>query len=325
MKTEYRPLTWPLFFELIRLPAKAASLLPFLLGTAYAYYAFDQFNWLNTLIYFIGQMSIAFFVTGFNNVQDYYKAKDLAYRGRDNILGREHLNPKRLMALMMVFLFIACAMGIILIIRTNLVLLFIGGLAILIAITYTAGPVPLSRLPLGELLSGLCEGFGTIFIAAYVNMVPQLPVAMYFQGWHFVITINLAIVIELFVIALPIVILDSGVMYADNICDVQQDVRNQRFTLPYYLGKKRALAIYPFVPATALTFVLIGILVGWLPWPMVAVFGLIPIVIRHTKTFLRVQDKGKTFITAIQNLLSVATVEVVVMVLLDMIKVVKSY
>ncbi|MCF6160707.1 MAG: UbiA family prenyltransferase [Furfurilactobacillus sp.] len=324
MKTDYKPLTWPLFLELIRLPAKTASLLPFLLGTSYAYYAYGQFNWLNTLIYFIGQMSIAFFVTGFNNVQDYYKAKDLAYRGRDNILGREHLNPRHMMALMMVFLIIACSMGILLIIRTNLVLLFIGGLAILIAITYTAGPVPLSRMPLGEILSGLCEGFGTIFIAAYVNMPKQLPIAMYFDGWHFVITANLAVILTLFVIALPIVILDGGVMYADNICDLQQDMKNQRFTLPYYLGKQRAVKLYPFVPGMAFVFVIIGILLGWLPWLMIVVFGLIPVVIQHTKAFLAVQDKGKTFITAIQNLLSVASVEVAVLVVMDIIRLLKS-
>jgi 1,4-dihydroxy-2-naphthoate octaprenyltransferase len=97
----YKKLTWPLFLELIRLPAKAASLLPFLFGVSYAWVHYHQLNWGNTLIYFVGQMSIALFVTGFNNVQDFYKAKDDHYRATQNILGREHLNPKRILNLML--------------------------------------------------------------------------------------------------------------------------------------------------------------------------------------------------------------------------------
>lgn len=315
--TTYQKLTWPLFLELIRLPAKAASLLPFLFGTLYAYYAFNEFNWLNSLIYFIGQMSIALFVTGFNNVQDYYKAKDLAYRDRDNILGREHLNPRRIMALMMFFLVLACTMGLLLVIRTNLILLFIGGLAILVAITYTAGPIPLSRMPLGEILSGTCEGFGTIFIAAYVNMTDQLPMAMFFHGWDVLISFNLAVILQLFVVGASFLLLDSGIMFADNICDLEQDQRNQRYTLPYYLGKRRALKAYPYVSGAALVCVLISILVGWLPWLMLVVFGLVPLVIKNVRIFLAKQDKRTTFNTAIQNMLVIDTAQMVVLAIVN--------
>ncbi|MFD1431170.1 UbiA family prenyltransferase [Lacticaseibacillus yichunensis] len=315
MDTEktYRPLTWPLFLELIRLPAKAASLLPFLLGVAYAKLAFGQLDWVNTSLYFVGQMSIALFVTGFNNVQDYYKAKDLQYRATQNIIGREHLSPRRMLALMGAFLALAVVMGLALVWRTNLSLLLIGGAGIFVAIFYTFGPVPLSRIPCGELLAGLCEGFGTIFIACFVNITPR-PVDLTFTASHFALSADLSVILQLLLVALPIVILDGTVMFADNICDIDQDIRNQRFTLPYYLSKEKALRIYPWLPRLAFACVVLAVLLRLLPWPLLAVLLLWPLVRRNTQRFLAKQSKQETFNTAISSLLLVASGEVVLIV-----------
>ncbi|WP_203664215.1 UbiA family prenyltransferase [Lacticaseibacillus sp. 53-4] len=298
----FRPLTWPLFFELIRLPAKLCSFLPYLFGILYAWWGFHQFNWVNLLVYFVGQMSIALFVTGFNNVQDYYKAKDEHYRQTQNIIGREHLAPHRILALMGLFLTIAVGAGLVLVWRTNLSLLLIGGAAIFVAIFYTFGPVPLSRIPSGELLSGTVEGFGAVFIAVFVNIVPQ-PIMLTLTGSRFVLSGNVPLVLELFFLALPIVILDGTIMFADNICDLKQDQRNQRFTLPYYLGKKRALAIYPWLPAAAYLAIVLAVGLRMLPVPVLLVAFMWPRVRRNIDAFLAVQDKAKTFNTAVANLL----------------------
>ncbi|WP_125705173.1 UbiA family prenyltransferase [Lacticaseibacillus daqingensis] len=312
-----KPLTWPLFIELIRLPAKLASLLPFLFGCAYAWLTFHQLNWGNTLVYFVGQMSIALFVTGFNNVQDFYKAKDDHYRATQNIIGREHLDPRRILALMLTFLLIACLSGVILVWRTDLSLLLIGGAAIFVAIFYTYGPVPLSRVPSGEVLAGLCEGFGTIFIAVFVNVVPH-PVTLALIGRQFTFSVDVALVWQLFIVALPIVCFDAATMFADNICDLDQDLRNQRFTLPYYLGKPRALKVYPWLPAAAYGAIVLAVLLRYLPWPMLVVLALWPLAWRNTKRFLAKQSKRETFGTAIDTMLKTFGAEVVVLIVLGL-------
>lgn len=305
----YQKLTWPLFLELIRLPAKAASLLPFLFGVSYAWVHYHQLNWVNTGIYFVGQMSIALFVTGFNNVQDFYKAKDMHYRATQNILGREHLSPRRLLALMLGFLALACACGLVLVARTDLSLLLIGSAAVFVAIFYTFGPVPLSRIPSGELLAGLCEGFGTIFIAVFVNVVPR-PVSLALAGGAFRFAIDMQMCLVLFLVALPIVILDGTVMFADNICDLAQDQRNQRFTLPYYLGKPRALQLYPWLPRLAYGAIVVAVVLRVLPWLCLATLLLWPLVAKNTRGFLAVQSKVETFNLAIKTLLLTAAAEV---------------
>ncbi|MFD1486194.1 UbiA family prenyltransferase [Lacticaseibacillus baoqingensis] len=310
----YRPLTWPLFLELIRLPAKAASLLPFLFGVSYAWMQWGQLDWLNTGVYFVGQMSIALFVTGFNNVQDFYKATDETYRQTQNIIGREQLDPVRILLLMLGFLSLACVMGLFLVWRTNLSLLLIGGAAVFVAIFYTFGPVPLSRLPSGELLAGLCEGFGTIFIAVFVNHTPQ-PVLLALDWQYFRFSIDMATCLQLFLVALPIVILDGTVMFADNICDLAQDQRNQRYTLPYYLGKPRALRLYPWLARSAFALIVLAVGLQALPWPLLATLGLWPLVAKNTRGFLAKQSKTETFNLAIKSLLAVSLAEVVLILL----------
>ena len=136
MTQSYHRLTWPLFLEFIRLPAKAASMLPLVLGISYAAWAFHQFSWINSLIYAAAQLAIALFVTGFNNVQDYFKAKDRSYQQSQNIIGREHLSPWGMLALTIFILLISVVLGIILVMRTNLSLLVIGAVGVGVAILY---------------------------------------------------------------------------------------------------------------------------------------------------------------------------------------------
>nr|WP_241865033.1 UbiA family prenyltransferase [Lacticaseibacillus kribbianus] len=297
------------------MPAKAASLLPFLFGVSYAWLAYGQLDWLNTAVYFVGQMSIALFVTGFNNVQDFYKAQDDHYRATQNILGREHLNPRRIMALMLTFLAIACLAGVVLVWRTDLALLLIGGAGIFVAVFYTFGPVPLSRLPSGEVLAGLCEGFGTILIAVFVNVTPR-PVTLVMTSRTFALALDAAQLLRLLLVALPIVLLDAATMFADNICDLDQDIRNQRFTLPYYLGRARALAVYPWLPAAAFAAIGVGVAARVLPWPTILVWALWPLAHRNTHRFLTHPSKQATFITAIHTMLTTFGAEVLVLIVL---------
>ena len=109
-------------------------MLPFVLGISYAGWAFQQFSWVNSLIYGLAQLAIALFVTGFNNVQDYFKAKDQSYQQRQNIIGREHLSPWGMLALTIVILLVSVILGIILVMRTNLSLLVIGAIGVGVAI-----------------------------------------------------------------------------------------------------------------------------------------------------------------------------------------------
>ncbi|MDG3061136.1 UbiA family prenyltransferase [Lacticaseibacillus casei] len=304
MTQPYKHLTWPLFLEFIRLPAKAASMLPYALGISYAAWAFQQFSWVNSLLYGLAQLAIALFVTGFNNVQDYFKATDHSYQQQQNIIGREHLSPWGMLALTILMLLVSVVLGLLLVMRTNLSLLVIGAVGVGIAILYTFGPIPLSRLPLGELLAGIVEGFGTFTIAVLINMQAPQPLDLVLGRRTFAFSLNLGWLLQLFIAVLPIVILNAAVMFADNIADLEQDVKNERYTLPYYLGKKRALSWYRLIPFTTFVTLLLGIVTGILPIWSLLVLATWPLVLHNTRTYTASPSKDKTFIFTIRSLLS---------------------
>ncbi len=93
------------FLEFVRIEVKTASVLPLILGIVYCWYVNGQLNPVTTVVYFVAQFSIALFVTGFNNVMDYYKAVDLDYRAQTNIIGRKHLSPTKALHLMLYFFY----------------------------------------------------------------------------------------------------------------------------------------------------------------------------------------------------------------------------
>ena len=70
-------------------------------------------------------------------------------------------------------LIIASALGVWLVFRTDLLVLFLGIICFIIGVFYTYGPIPLSRLPLGEIFSGLTMGFGILFLTVYINAFDQ--------------------------------------------------------------------------------------------------------------------------------------------------------
>ncbi|WP_208422647.1 UbiA family prenyltransferase [Latilactobacillus fragifolii] len=295
------------FLEFVRIEVKTVSVLPLILGIVYCWYVKGQLNLVTTVVYFIAQFSIALFVTGFNNVMDYYKAVDLNYRAQTNIIGREHLSPTKALRLMLYFLSFSIVAGIWLVWQTNICLLLIGGACIFVAIFYTFGPVPLSRMPVGELLSGVTESFGAFFIMVYVNVPSDSIMALHFDWPTVTLTGQLPTLLSLCLIGVIIAIPTSNIMLADNICDLDQDRRNERYTLPHYLGTTWALRLYNTLIWVSLVAVVVAVMTHVLPLESLLLLLLVPVIERNNRRFNAQQLKEVTFITAIQNAMAINT------------------
>ncbi len=302
-ETAYRPMTFKIFLQFIRLNAKAASVVPYFIGILFSIYYFHAFNWVNSLIYLIAQIAIALFVTGFNNVQDYYLAKDIHYRDTYNIVGREHLSPRRSMNMMLAMLATAIILGLVLVFKTNFLLLFMGAAAIGVAVFYTYGPVPFSRFPLGELLSGCVEGFGVFFLSVYMNVATPVLAGFLLDWPHFALVGNLQNILVMILVGMPGIFLVANIMLADNISDLQQDIRNERYTVPYYVGHKRSLQIYDTLALLGYLPVIVSVIIGVLPIYQLLVLLVLPKILKNIRAFNAEQIKETTFNTAPQNLM----------------------
>lgn len=308
-------LTMPVFLELVEIKTKLASLFPFLLGTLFSVYYFSSFDGWNTLLFFIAMIIFDMATTAINNTMDYVKAKNTEYRDGENILGRAGISVEKATRLIVTMVMVAAGMGIVLTYRTNSLLLVIGAICFLIGILYTFGPFPISRMPLGEVLSGLTMGFGIFFIAVFINVPGNELMTLVIDWPAFRLEGHLLNVLIVFLNALPLVFTIANIMLANNTCDFETDVSNHRYTLVYYIGKPLALKLYGLLYYCVFAAVILAVVLRVTTVWMLLVVLLFPLVQKNIKTFQANPDKATTFAIAIKNLVLIHGVQIVALVL----------
>ncbi|MEI5839625.1 1,4-dihydroxy-2-naphthoate polyprenyltransferase [Lacticaseibacillus rhamnosus] len=292
----------PIFLELVEIRTKLASVLPFAIGTLFAVTYFHAFDWLNTLLFFTAMLIFDMMTTALNNLMDYQKAKDAHYQQEVNVIGRARLDPGMVAKLILVMLVVASLLGVVLVVRTDWLLLLMGMACFAIGILYTWGPLPLSRLPLGEIFSGIVMGLGIPVIATYVNIAPGRLLALDF-GWPTVVLHGdfIAIVALGLACITPMATI-ANIMLANNMSDIEEDQRNHRHTLPMYLGQWWSPRVYALLAYAGFLAVILGVIFGALPmWTLVVELAW-PLVIRNVHRFIRDPSKQRTFHTAVINL-----------------------
>lgn len=207
------------------------------------------------------------------------------------------------MIILIALLIASLILALYLVILTDIVVLLLGGLCFLCGVFYTFGPIPISRQPWGEVFSGVFYGFFIPFILLYINMP---------QGTYLVLSGNLNtinITLEVFpiitVILLSIlpVCSTANIMLANNICDLEHDVKVKRYTLPYYLGVKKALFLFAGIYYICYLALLIMTILRILsPICLLFMITIVP-VHRNIRVFFNEQDKTSTFIVSIKNYL----------------------
>ena len=204
--------------------------------------------------------------------------------------------------------------GIVLVTRTNILLLMVGALCFFIGVFYTFGPIPISRMPLGEVLSGFTMGFGIFWITVFLN-VPEGTIFAGVQLDGSILTMQLDIVAQLkvFLLSLPLVCTIANIMLSNNICDLETDITNHRYTLVYYIGKKQELVVYQVLYAAVLGAMVLAVLLGVAPWILLGVLVVGIPIYKHIQQFKAVQDKKTTFALAIKNMVMIHSLQIILL------------
>ena len=240
--------------------------------------------------------------TAINNTMDYHKAVDKEYQQEENVLGKHDLDFKQMVVIILTLLLISILFSLVLVWRTDFALLPMGVVCFLIGIFYTFGPMPLSRLPLGEVFSGVTMGFGIFFLAVYIQSPSDFLVTAWSLGqgvvnidWYFAETV------KIFLMSIPLICLIATIMLANNICDYEQDLRNHRNTLVHYLQPKASLFLYTVLSILPWFMWLIYVILGLLPlWALLGLILALPFV-ENLQRFQKQQIKSQTFINSIKN------------------------
>lgn len=291
------------FLKLVEIKTKLASVTPLLLGTVYTLYHFKTFNIVNFLLFFASLIVFDMTTTAINNYLDYRRAnKKSGYNYENhNAMVKYQLKDSAVITLIFVMLALAVSFGLILTYRTNMVVLIIGVISFCIGIWYSFGPVPISRTPFGEVFSGVFMGFVIVFLSVYIHVYDWNIVSLGLKDFSLIFQIELKEVLYIFLLSIPPMCGIANIMLANNICDIEDDIENRRYTLPVYIGRSRALWLYKALYYTVYIAILLMIILRVLPVIcLAALLTLIP-VRKNIGLFYQKQTKKDTFGLALLN------------------------
>ncbi|HCE12205.1 MAG TPA: 1,4-dihydroxy-2-naphthoate polyprenyltransferase [Enterococcus sp.] len=292
-------MTLSVFLELVEFKAKTASILPFFIGICYSWYNYQSIHLGYVLLYFAAMLIFNMAVDILDNYNDYHHATEVHdYKEKTNIIGREQLSVRLVFWLMVSMITLSALMGIGLAIVVGWPLFWMGLYCYLVGIFYSSGPRPLSSLPLGEFFSGFTMGFMISLICVYLNA---------YQVFEW----NVATIGSIFLASLPNTLWIANLMLANNICDLDEDEKNNRYTLVHYLGKPQALRLFAAMNILAFVAILAAVVLDIAPWSVVLTFLAAPFVWQQTKRLMEKQIKRETFICAVRILAVGAFVQVI--------------
>ncbi|MDF7627317.1 prenyltransferase [Lactobacillaceae bacterium L1_55_11] len=279
------------FFDLIEIRVVIPSLAPLLIGLLYSLWRYHLVNWPNTILLTVAAVGAHLAVNTFNRYEDNKRQVSNEFiRESGTRTDGPAVTEKTVLKVALALGIIAALAGILVALRTGLVTWVIGLLSFAIGYLYSAGPKPITNTPFGELVSGVTMGYFILVAQLYVNTGIQL------TG---------AILLQWFLVSLPLVLMIASIMLANNIADIYEDIENGRHTIVYYLGTinaKRMLLAWAVIAYVELAVL---VLVGWLPWLCLGTWALLPLVVMNINRFNREPIKEKHFILIIKNLIIV--------------------
>lgn len=278
------------FLNYTEIRTKITSTLTFAMTISFLLYQKQSINLEKTLIFFLSMFFFDLTTTAINNYID--------SKGNGQALDF----GKKTSLYIIYLLFIASTLfGLYLAYLSDIVILVAGGICFLCGIFYTYGPIPISRQPLGELFSGFFYGVMIPFILMYVNTPADTFLSYQISLKSISIEFQIMPIIQLLLFAIIPFCVTANIMLANNICDLEKDIKVRRFTLPYYIGKNKALTL--FAVLYYLTYVAVIIMVILRLLSPICLLSLLSIILvqKNINQFFNEQEKAKTFICSIKN------------------------
>jgi 1,4-dihydroxy-2-naphthoate octaprenyltransferase len=261
------PGTLAIWFQAIRAPSLSAAAIPVLLGTAIAtrdgFFSFGRF-----LLALFGAVAIQ---AGTNLINDYYDwrsgADSSESLGPSMVIQRGLLSAEQVWWGGIAAFSIGSAMGLALVYLCGWPILVIGLLSVAAGYFYTASPVSLAYIGLGEL---------TVF----VFMGPMIVLGAYFvMALEFSATALWA--------SLPVGFLVAGILHANNIRDIESDRQHGKRTLATILGRRGANLELVALDVAAFATTIGAVALGALPWATLVVLLALPRALDQIRIVMR--------------------------------------
>jgi 1,4-dihydroxy-2-naphthoate octaprenyltransferase len=208
--------------QLVDIRTKIVSVSSLLVGTAYAMHLTREFSAGLFLLMLVATLLIDMGTTGFNSYYDFINGVDTVDSDveRWKALVQRRIDPAFARRLAWMLFGGAALAGLAIGMLVDWSIVAVGAACMAIALLYSGGPLPIAKLPIGELFAGGMLGSVLVATAAYV----QHPVLETAIGW----------------LGLPSTVLIATILSVNNACDIEGDGRAGRRTLAVVVGVDRA-------------------------------------------------------------------------------------
>ena len=252
------------------------------LGIAAAFYH-GYFNPLHAILVLVGSIFAHASVNVFNDYYDYIRGTDLLtkrtpFSGGSGLLPSGALKPKEALILASALLIAGLLIGIYFV-TAYPILLPIVALGTFLVYAYT--PV-LTRAIITEVFPGL--GFGLMVIGSYITMLP------FRSSIEHITPVAAAVVAG---------ILISNLLFLNEFPDYEADYKTGRKHMVIILGRKKASKVYVMLVTSAYAWIVLAILVGFLPLTSLLSLITIPVAIKACKGCLRYYNKTENLIPSL--------------------------
>jgi len=243
-------------------------------GTFTALYTTGQFSPWKYLLAAVAAMALQ---AGANMVNDYYDfvsgTDSPDWQSPENfgpglVIQRGFLRPEQVFRGGLISFVIGIALGLVLVGLCGWPVLVLGLIGVFGSYFYTGAPLALAYRGLGDFMVFALMGPGYVMGAYYV------------QALHFSWSASIA--------SLPIGLLCSGVLQANNLRDIDNDAAHGKRTMAVIIGRVAAVKELKLSNLFAYLIVLFGVITGLFPWLALAVAITIP----HALEEVRLVSEG---------------------------------
>jgi 1,4-dihydroxy-2-naphthoate polyprenyltransferase len=256
-RTQRLPANAKAWYMAARPRSLTATYAPLLVGASVAV-AMHVFDLPRFVLALVGALLLQIGANLVNEYVDFKRGTDVhKVDGMGMVLTRGHLTQGQVFLGAVGSIVCGALIGLLLVAYSGPLLLWIGLGGVFVVIFYTAGPLPLSYLGLGEL-------------AVFIFMGPAMVLGTYYavSGGQ----ISLAALLS----GLPIAFTVANILHANNLRDLETDRLAHKRTLAVRFGMQGAKHEFAFLVYAAYASTVLLVLLGQLPWPTLLVLVTLP-------------------------------------------------
>ncbi len=224
---QYKSLTPRLALNLAAPHTWAASILPALFGDIYCLQQGIELSWWKGILLVAACIFLQSAVNTLNDYFDFIKGNDSEedfVERSDAVLIYEKVSPRSVLYLAIYYVCSGAVLGLTSCAGSGMVPILIAVVGGAVIFLYSGGPLPLSYLPIGELVSGVVMG----------GLIPLGIAACADGSVHW----------KICVYSIPLTLGIALIMMSNNGSDIEKDIKADRNTLPTCLGRERTRILY---------------------------------------------------------------------------------